>query len=360
MSEKRRPGSFRVPNVEAPPADLAPPPARLPRALNDLATVTIEPDEAEETEVLLALDPGPTERVRRRGFSFGKLFLAALGAIVSLGFGLALDALIRDLFERAEWLGWLAVALSALLVLGAVGVAGREILGLLRLDAVEKERADGLRAFQSNSDVDARRVVDRLAVLLADKPDTAAGRARLAALKDEVIDGRDLVVLAERELLVPIDAKARALALGSAKRVSLVTAVSPRAIVDLAFVLFETFRLIRRMSELYGARPGTIGLVRLTRDVLAHLAVTGSIAVGDSLVSQIVGHGLASRLSAKLGEGVVNGLLTARVGLAAMDLCRPLPFIDVRRPTIGDFLGELTNLSGRRGSSSEPDGGPRA
>ncbi|HET7410238.1 MAG TPA: TIGR01620 family protein, partial [Paracoccaceae bacterium] len=127
-----------------------------------------------------------------------------------------------------------------------------------------------------------------------------------------------------------------------------VTAVSPRAVVDLAFVLFETVRLIRRMSELYGARPGTIGLVRLTRDVLAHLAVTGSISIGDSLVQQVVGHGIAAKLSARLGEGVVNGLLTARVGLAAMDLCRPLPFLRVKRPSIGDFLGDLTASAGER------------
>ncbi len=64
--------------------------------------------------------------------------------------------------------------------------------------------------------------------------------------------------------------------------------------------------------------------------------------MGDSLLGQVVGHGVAARLSARLGEGVVNGLLTARIGLAAMDLCRPLPFLGVQRPKAGDFLGDLT------------------
>jgi putative membrane protein len=75
--------------------------------------------------------------------------------------------------------------------------------------------------------------------------------------------------------------------------------------------------------------------------VIAHLAVTGSIAAGDSLVQQILGHGIASKLSARLGEGVVNGLMTARIGIAAMDLLRPLPFKALRRPGIGDFMGDL-------------------
>ena len=62
------------------------------------------------------------------------------------------------------------------------------------------------------------------------------------------------------------------------------------------------------------------------RHVIAHLAVTGGIAAGDSLIQQMLGHGVAAKLSARLGEGVLNGLLTARLGLAAIDVARPLPF----------------------------------
>lgn len=338
---KRQPGAFRLDEPIGPTVSAAP---RLPRAITDEQRIVIEPDDAIEAEALASLDAGPA-RVRRRPFSFGKLFLSALGAIVSLAFGLAIDQLVRDLFQRAEWLGWFALAVTALLLIGALGVVGREIRGIMRLNVVEKERLDGAKAFETDSAKDARAVVQRLQSILASRPETAKGQRVLNETHDDIIDGRDLIGLAERELLLPLDARARALVLASSKRVSVVTAVSPRAIVDLAFVLLETVRLIRRMSELYGARPGTIGLIRLTRDVLAHLAVTGSIAVGDSLIQQVIGHGLASRLSAKLGEGVVNGLLTARVGLAAMDLCRPLPFITVERPKIGDFLSDLTALN---------------
>ncbi|MHA1190368.1 MAG: TIGR01620 family protein, partial [Alphaproteobacteria bacterium] len=119
------------------------------------------------------------------------------------------------------------------------------------------------------------------------------------------------------------------------------TAVSPRAIIDLAYVLIECLRLIRRIAEIYGGRPGTLGMMRLTRAIVSHLAVTGTMAIGDTLIQQIVGHGLAARLSARLGEGVVNGLMTARIGVAAMDVCRPLPFISARRPRLADLAGDL-------------------
>lgn len=84
------------------------------------------------------------------------------------------------------------------------------------------------------------------------------------------------------------------------------------------------------------------------RDVVAHLAVTGSIAVGDGLAQQVLGHGLASKLSSRLGEGVINGMLTARIGIAAMDLCRPLPFKALKRPGIGDFMSDIASAGGRK------------
>lgn len=343
----RRPAVFRVdppaPSIEETLRREAMP--RSPRAVPDLAALAIEPEDAIERDDELAGLEMETAAPRRRGFSFGKLFLGALSALVSIAIGLALDDLVRSLFARQDWLGWAGVVLVVLLALGALGVVGREMLGLMRLAAVDKERRAARRAYDLDSESEAKLVVAGLKALVAGKPETAEGRARLDALADDVIDGRDRIALAERELLVPLDAKARALILDSAKRVSVVTAVSPKAIVDISYVLFETVRLIRRMSELYGARPGTIGLIRLTRDVVAHLAVTGSIAIGDNIVGQVVGHGLAARLSARLGEGVVNGLLTARVGLAAMDLCRPLPFLRQRRPRIGDFVGDLMRLT---------------
>jgi putative membrane protein len=135
--------------------------------------------------------------------------------------------------------------------------------------------------------------------------------------------------------------------------VSLVTAVSPRALVDIAYVTFEAARLIRRLAELYGARPGTLGFFRLIRSVLAHLAITGSIAAGDSVVQQLVGQGLAARLSAKLGEGVVNGMMTARIGIAAMEATRPLPFDAVKRPGLSDMLAVLTRFSARKAARDD-------
>ena len=82
-------------------------------------------------------------------------------------------------------------------------------------------------------------------------------------------------------------------------------------------------------------------MIKLSRHVIAHLAITGGLAASDSVVQQMLGHGIAAKLSQRLGEGVLNGLLTARLGLAAIDLTRPLPFTALPRPALTDLAKDL-------------------
>lgn len=290
----------------------------------------------------------PLAAPRRRNRSFARIALAAFGVLFSLAFGLWTDNLIRNLFSRADWLGYAAIAALAIAILAVLAIVVRETAGMMRLSAVQTIKAEAEAAIIETKPARARALVKSLETLLAGKAETAKGRATLKAAEQDIIDAPHLLALAERELLGPLDRQARGLIVNASKRVSIVTAVSPRAIVDLLYVLYEATRLIRAMAELYGGRPGTLGMIRLMRDVLAHLAVTGSIAMGDSLVQQVLGHGLASKLSARLGEGVINGLMTARIGIAAMDLCRPLAFRALKRPGIGDFIGDLTPSMSQR------------
>ncbi|ESX98282.1 TIGR01620 family protein [Mesorhizobium sp. LNJC405B00] len=346
MTAPRRPAAFRIEPEAEPKQETRRPHAEPPARKSRTVVVPAEIDVFDEPDIVAA-EPPPATAPRRRSL-FSSLFFGAAGVLVSLAVGLWTDQLIRDLFERAEWLGWLAAAMAAIVVLALAVVLVREFLAIARLAEVEKLQKRALDAVARDDPKAARAVVEELSAFVAAKPETAAGRRSLAELRGEIIDGGNLVRLAEAEILGPLDARAKVMILEAAKRVSLVTAVSPRALVDVAYVVFEAGRLIRRLSELYGGRPGTLGFFRLARSVLAHLAVTGSIAVGDSFVQQIVGHGLAARLSAKLGEGVVNGMMTARIGIAAMETARPLPFIAGRRPGMGDFLSALTSFAAKK------------
>jgi putative membrane protein len=338
----RKPIAFAVPELRetAPEVKGKRAPAAVPVA------VVIE----ETTDIFNELEAAPefpAAPLQTRGWSAGRIFLAASGLIVSFAVALWTDALIARLFSRADWLGWTGVAALGVALAALIFMLLREWIALQRLDSVTVTRERASKAYENNDEPAARLIIDALSAHLKSQPQTANGRRILDETKGEIVDGRDLIRLAETELLAPLDRQASSLVMNAAKRVSLVTAVSPRALVDVGYILFESFKLIRALSELYGSRPATLGLLRLAKNVVAHLAVTGTIAMGDSLIQQMLGHGIAAKLSARLGEGVINGLMTARVGIAAMDLTRPLPFKAEKRPGIGDFLGELTKFGSK-------------
>jgi putative membrane protein len=281
-----------------------------------------------EAAVEIALAQG-VERRRRPGW--GSLFSSALGGLVSLAFGLWISRLIEDLFARAAGLGWFGVGLLALLGVAVLALAVREAVGVFRQAKVARLHQALAAARLADDRNAARTYVGEVAALYAARPETARGRAEVSRASREIVDGRDLIDLAEIA--------------AAAKRVSLVTAISPRAVLDLVFVGGQIVWLIRRIAERYSGRPGLLGFLKLARSVGAHLALTGGMAVGDSLVQQVVGHGIAAKLSARLGEGVLNGMLTTRVGLSAMAVCRPMPFAAEKAPGVRDvapflFKGE--------------------
>lgn len=276
-----------------------------------------------------------------RRFRWGTVFWSALGGLVSLGLGLATTRLIEDLYSRAQWLGTVGAVLAAVALLALLVICAREIAGLFRLASIEKLQARAAATLLSDDRGEARDIVRTLTVKLAATPSLAHARRELDTHLTEIIDGRDLLHIAERRLMAPLDREAAQLIARTATRVSVVTAVSPRAALDIAFVAIAVLGMIRRLAAIYGGRPGMLGLIRLMRQVIAHLALTGGIAAGDSLIQQVLGHGVAAKLSARLGEGVLNGLLTARLGLAAIEVARPLPFAALPPPKLADIAGDL-------------------
>ena len=333
MSERpRKPATFKLgdPGVVVMDPDETGRPAR--------GTVRVTP------EADPALLPVPVEAPFvpvQRGFRWGGVFWAGIGGLVLLGLGLSVARLIEDLFARSEGLGYLGLgfALAAALALAVVTV--REALGLARLATIEHLHRRAAEVLLSDDRDASRAIVQELTKLAYQNPHLARARAALAGHAGDIIDGADMIRRAERELMTPLDQEARALVSSAAQRVSIVTAVSPRALVDVLFVFAASLRLIRQLARLYGGRPGALGMIALLRHVIAHVAITGGMAASDSLIQQVLGHGIAAKLSQRLGEGVLNGLLTARLGRAASDVTRPLPFTALPRPALADLAKDL-------------------
>jgi putative membrane protein len=330
-SPPRRPATFRLddPGVVVTEADET---ARLGRA-----TIQITPEHDPATLPVPIAPALPA----RRGLPWGALFWSGLAGLTLLGVGLGVVHLIEDLFARSESLGFVGLAFAFVTALALAVVIGREAYGLARLATIEKLHQRAAAVLASDDRKESRVIVQDLLKIAHQNPQLARARATLESHTGEIIDGADMIRLAERELMSPLDVEARRLVSSAAQKVSIVTAVSPRAAIDVMFVFVAALRLIRQLAYLYGGRPGTLGMIRLLRHVIAHLAITGGMAASDSLVQQMLGHGIAAKLSQRLGEGVLNGLLTARLGLAAIDVTRPLPFAALPPPKLSDLATDL-------------------
>ena len=137
----RRPGAFAV-EPETSKKEATAPAVRKPQTFD--TDIVLTPD-AEDPFINPALgadaDATAIAKPRRKGFSFGKVALSALGILVSLAFGLWTDQLIRDLFSRADWLGYTALAVVAVGILAVFAIVIRETAGMMRLAAVQSIKA---------------------------------------------------------------------------------------------------------------------------------------------------------------------------------------------------------------------------
>ncbi len=313
------------------PAD--PPQRRKRPVVLDLDETALPPAPA-PAEAPPPPEPGETpaaeqalRRAARGGGSWlSRVFWGALGLIVGLAVWLAAVDFLVALEARAPWLGLAGEALLWVLAFLALVWALREAAGIARLRRLDGLRRLALSAAETDSVRPARKLVGQLRALYAERPDMETGLERLERRGAEAVDGPALVELAERALMPPLDAEAERAVARAAQRVAAITAFIPVPAIDVIAVLAQNAGMIRRIAEIYGGRAGWLGSVRLLRAVAQHLLATGAIAATDDMLGPLVGGGLLGSLSRRFGEATVNAALTARVGVAAIEVCRPLPF----------------------------------
>ena len=313
---------------------------RKPRAITG---IRFEPEGGGDQPVVA---PAPLPVSRQ--FRWGMLLGGALFSLIVMWAGLSISQLIEDFFSRSPALGWLASGLAVLAALAAGAIILREVLALIRLRKIESIQADAAHTLNADDPASGKRVIAELRSLYRNRPEQQWGLTALAEHDSDIMDPRDRLRLAERYLIIPRDEDAHRIIARAARRVTLLTTVTPAAALDILFVAAQNLRMMRELASLYGGRPSTLATLRLARMVVSHLAVTGGLALSDNLLQHVVGKGLLGRLSARFGEGAVNGILTARIGLAARDVCRPVPQETTAKETLGSLLRELVATDGAK------------
>ena len=291
----------------------------------------------ERLPALLGVDDRPKRRV-------GRWLVGAIAALVLVALGFDTWDLLNRSFATSVALGALVAALAAVAGGAAVAMLVGELRSLRRLRRIEALRQEAERLSGVVELGEADRFAGSLTRLYTGRPDLAPALERVKDHVTDAHDDREVVRLLDREVMAPLDSRAYQMVLRASRDTAVATALSPAAVVDLAVVLWRNLKLVREIAALYGARPGYVGSLKLLRRMLANIAVAGVAESAHHVAVEALGGSLAAAISTRMGQGVINGLLTARVGVTAMHLCRPIAFGTDNRPSLGQIRKELLSL----------------
>jgi putative membrane protein len=347
MSEQARPpGPMRQrrDNV-APDPQTVRPVERMP--LNDPAVTTL-PD-----AVLLDEprdDADPTSALLARSLA-GRRHSNWLWRILTAGLGIGFVALLGWLVQSAihsigdgSALGVVAAMAFGLIAVGLAGLIIGEIVALMRL----KNRG-ALRGMVDGAIADGgaealQRAIDELQETHAARPALAWALSRYKEQAEEVPDASDRLLLYERIVLGPLDEASVQAVSRFARRSAVLTAMSPNPVLDAILVLWLSLAVVRSVARVQGLRPGLLASGALIRRTATAIVAAGAMEALHDIGPHAVAGGVLRKAAGRLGEGAINGVLTVRVGLAALEATRPMPFRSRARPSANQVIGQALGL----------------
>ncbi|WP_300001611.1 YcjF family protein [uncultured Cedecea sp.] len=243
-------------------------------------------------------------------------------------------------WETQDWIALSAGAAGGLIIVAGVGSVVSEWRRLWRLRQRADERDEAHELLASQGIGKGRQFCEKLAQQAGlDQGHPALQRWQSAL--HETHNDREVVTLYAQWVQPVLDEQARREISRSAAASAVMIAVSPLALVDMAFIAWRNIRLINRIASLYGIELGYFSRIRLFRMVLVNIAVAGASEFVTDAGMDIMSQDITARLSTRAAQGLGVGLLTARLGIKTMELCRPLPWLEDDKPRMGDFRKQL-------------------
>jgi len=228
-------------------------------------------------------------------------------------------------FEQSPVIAGLYGALLAIITVIFGTTAVRELSALRQLSKQEKVRNQVQNILDDTGTADARKLCEniskRLPCDLTLENEKTWGELVLPEYSDI-----EIINLYSKEVLSKVDQKALdEVAKFSTESVILV-AVSPVAIVDMMLMFWRNIRMIDKIAGLYGLKLSYWSRIRLIKQVFINMAYAGASEIITDFGADLLGADLLGKLSGRMAQGLGAGMLTARLGIKTIKVCRPIPF----------------------------------
>lgn len=218
--------------------------------------------------------------------------------------------------------------IASMLALLSGSALWREYSALRQFKGQQKLKQQALAVYQDESTIDVRKFCQDITTKLPSDLLTDDEQKKWLEVLDGDYSSAELLHLYSKLILVKVDQKAmEEVATFSTEAVVLVS-LSPVAIVDMMIIFWRNLRMINKVAGLYGLQLGYWSRIKLIKQVFINMAYAGASELVADFGSEMLGADLLGKLSARLAQGLGAGLLTARLGLKTIQVCRPMPYED--------------------------------
>ncbi|EPL6455988.1 YcjF family protein [Providencia rettgeri] len=278
--------------------------------------------------------------------SFWRKLIGTAAGIFAVSVVAQLGIWIHQSWITQDWTALGTASAGGLTVIAGAGSIVGEWRRLYKLRERAEERDFARELLHSHGMGKGKDFCEKLAKQSALSTQHPAVQRWQGMLHDSHND-REVVELYSQMVQPILDEQARKEISRCSAESAIMIAVSPLAIVDMAFIAWRNIRLINRIAAIYGIELGYYSRIRLFRMVLINIAFAGASELIREVGMDWLSQDITARLSTRAAQGIGAGLLTARLGIKAMELCRPLPWID-NKPRLADFrhqlIGQLKNV----------------
>ncbi|WP_158968304.1 YcjF family protein [Paraglaciecola sp. L3A3] len=270
---------------------------------------------------------------------------AALSLLVLFASVAELVSFVITMTEKRDWLAavWLAIFVGLLFFV--IQLIWREWRGLKSVKRQQQSRIVTEQLFHTPAiglaEAQCEKIAETLPIIHQDSIN--AWRDNL----DDHLTDNEVLSLFEQQVLAPIDNLAIKTLTKNASAAGVMIAVSPFALLDMLIVLWRNVQMINQLSEIYGVKVGYWGRVKLIKNIFHSMVYAGAAEILSDAGNYALGAGITGKLSTRIAQGLGASVLTARIGLKALNECRPMPSLSVTKPNLTmitkQLLAELTN-----------------
>ncbi|WP_394173959.1 YcjF family protein [Thalassotalea litorea] len=144
----------------------------------------------------------------------------------------------------------------------------------------------------------------------------------------EHLSDDEVITLYSRQVLSEVDKQAMEQVSKFSSEAVVLVAISPIAIVDMMLLLWRNLRMLDKVAGLYGIRLGYWSRIRLIKQVFVNMVYAGASEIIADVGIDLLGVETLGKLSTRLAQGLGAGMLTAKLGIRTIKLCRPIPFTE--------------------------------